>query len=46
MMICLGVALLAMYGYGGGPFPRLDLVSFALVIAGSGVSGLLPSFKK
>jgi hypothetical protein len=46
MMICLGVALLAMYGYGGGPFPRLDLVSFALVIAGSGISGLLPSIKK
>jgi len=45
MMICLGVALLAMYGYGGGPLPRLDLASFALVVFGSGISGLLPGFK-
>ncbi len=45
MMICLGVALLALYGFGGGPFPRLDLVSFSLVIVGSGISGLLPKFR-
>jgi hypothetical protein len=45
LMICLGVALLAMYGYGGGPFPRLDLVSFSLVIVGSSISGLLPKFR-
>ena len=45
MMICLGIALLAMYGYGGGPIPRLDLYSFMLVIVGSGISGLLPSFR-
>jgi peptidoglycan/LPS O-acetylase OafA/YrhL len=44
LMICLGVALVAMYGFGGGPFPRLDVVSFALVIVGSGISGLLPKF--
>lgn len=43
-MICLGIALLAMYGYGGGPVPRLDLISFGLVVIGSGVSGLLPRF--
>jgi hypothetical protein len=43
-MICLGVALLALYGYGGGPLPRLDLMSFSLVIVGSGISGLLPKF--
>lgn len=42
LMICLGVALLALYGFGGGPVPRLDAMSFALVIVGSGVSGLLP----
>ena len=45
MMICLGVALLAMYGYGGGPMPRLDVASFALVVVGSGISGLLPGLK-
>ena len=43
LMICLGVALLAMYGYGGGPIERLDLIAFSLVIVGSGISGLLPS---
>jgi len=44
MMICLGVALLAMYGFGGGPNEWLDFVSFGLVIVGSGISGLLPKF--
>ena len=42
MLLCLGVALLAMYGYGAGPLPYLDIASFAMVIAGSAVSGLLP----
>ena len=45
IMICLGVALLAMYGYGGGPIEHLDLMSFALVVVGSAISGLLPGFK-
>jgi peptidoglycan/LPS O-acetylase OafA/YrhL len=44
-MICLGVALLALFGYGGGPFPRLDLLSFSLVAVGAGIGGLLPGFK-
>jgi peptidoglycan/LPS O-acetylase OafA/YrhL len=44
-MICLGIAMLAMYGYGGGPFPRFDVVAFALVIAGSGISGLLAGIR-
>lgn len=43
LFICLGVALLARYGYGGGPFPRLDLASFSMVIVGAGISGLLPT---
>jgi hypothetical protein len=42
MMLCLGIALLALYGYGGGPIPRLDVMSFTLVVIGAGVSGLLP----
>lgn len=46
LMICFGVALLALYGYGGGPIPRLDLMSFGLVIVGSGISGLLPRIGK
>lgn len=42
MMLCLGIALLAMYGYGGGPLPRLDVMSFLLVVVGAAISGLLP----
>jgi peptidoglycan/LPS O-acetylase OafA/YrhL len=45
MMFCLGIALLARFGYGGGPIPHLDIASFALVVFGSGISGLLPGFK-
>ena len=45
LMICLGVATLALFGYGGGPYERLDLISFSLVIVGSGISGLLPKFR-
>ena len=43
MMICLGVALLAMYGYGGGPVARLDVGSFVFVIVGAGIAGVLPT---
>jgi len=46
LMICLGISLLAMYGYAGGPIPRLDLAAFGLVLFGSGISGLLPRFKR
>jgi len=46
IIICLGVSLLAMYGYGGGPIERLDLISLAMVVVGSGVAGLLPKFRQ
>lgn len=46
LMLCLGVSLLAMFGYSGGPIPRLDLAAFGLVLLGSGISGLLPAIKK
>lgn len=45
LMICLGVALLAMFGYAGGP-QHLDIGSFLLVVVGAATSGLLPAFKK
>ena len=44
MMVCLGVALLALFGYGGGPIPWLGVAAGGLVIGGAGISGLLPSF--
>ncbi len=45
-LICLGIAFLARFGYGGGPWRGFDVLSFALVVAGSGVSGLLPMPKR
>jgi len=45
MMFCLGVALLSLFGYGGGPLPGLDIASFVLVLAGAGVSGVLPGLR-
>lgn len=45
MLICLGVALLAMYGFGGGPVSRLDLAAFAMVTVGAGIGGLIPGLR-
>lgn len=42
VMICLAIALLAMFGFRGGPIQNLDMMSFALLIVGSAISGLLP----
>jgi hypothetical protein len=42
IMICVGVASLAMFGYGGGPLPQMDFAAFALVVVGAGICGLLP----
>lgn len=41
MMACLGIALLARFGYGGGPLPFLDIGAFALVVMGAKISGVL-----
>jgi peptidoglycan/LPS O-acetylase OafA/YrhL len=52
ILLCLGISLLAMFGYGGGPLPRftvgsidLDVGSFLLVIIGAATSGLLPRLR-
>jgi hypothetical protein len=42
LLICLGIALLAMYGFGDSPLPHLDIASFLMVVAGAGISGLVP----
>jgi peptidoglycan/LPS O-acetylase OafA/YrhL len=41
-MICLGIALLAMFGYGGGPLPWFDVLLFGLVVGGAAVCGIIP----
>ena len=42
LLICLGIALLAMYGFGESPWPHLDIAAFLMVVAGAGISGLVP----
>ena len=46
LLVCLGVALLALFGFGSSPLPFLDIASFVLVVLGAGMSGLLPARKK
>jgi peptidoglycan/LPS O-acetylase OafA/YrhL len=45
LMICLGVAYLALFGFGSAPLPYLDIIAFFTVVAGSWISGLLHGFK-
>jgi hypothetical protein len=45
LMICLGIAYLALFGYGSAPLPYLDLGAFVVVVAGSWISGLLHGFR-
>ena len=42
LLICLGLALLAMYGIGSPPVPGLDVGAFAMVAVGSVTCRLLP----
>ena len=44
--LCLGLAVIAMYGYGGGPSPLLSVVALAFVIIGAWLGGLLPRISK
>ena len=45
MMTGLGIAMLAMFGYGGGPVAWLGFLSFTLVVGGAAVGGLLPGLR-
>ena len=45
LMICLGVAYLALFGFGSAPLPYLDIIAFFTVVAGSWMSGLLHGFR-
>jgi peptidoglycan/LPS O-acetylase OafA/YrhL len=44
-LLCLGLSLLALFGYRGGPVANLDIAALMLVISGSALSGLLPRMK-
>ena len=41
ILVCLGIALLAMWGFGGAPIKGFGVGAFALVIGGAFLSGLL-----
>jgi hypothetical protein len=45
-LVCLGIALLAMYGFGDSPLPHLDIAAFLMVLSGAGMSGLVPLSQK
>ena len=45
-VLCLGLAIIAMFGYGGGPSPYLSAGAFAFVMAGAWLGGLLPGINK
>jgi peptidoglycan/LPS O-acetylase OafA/YrhL len=42
---CLGIAYLALFGFGSAPLPGLDIAAFVMVVAGAGFSGLLHGFR-
>jgi peptidoglycan/LPS O-acetylase OafA/YrhL len=41
ILICIGVAVLAMFGFGSAPLPFLDIAAFVVVVVGAAMSGLL-----
>ena len=45
MLLCIGVALLALFGFGSAPLPGLDVAAFLMVVAGAAISGLLPGMR-
>ncbi|MEM7469048.1 MAG: acyltransferase family protein [Pseudomonadota bacterium] len=45
LSIGLGVALLSLFGFAGGPIPKLDIAAFSLVGIGAAISGLWPAFR-
>ena len=45
ILLCLGVALLARFGFGNPPAAGLDIAAIALVVGGAAVSGVLPGFR-
>ena len=46
VLLCLGISLLAVFGYGGGVFAGQDIAAFALVVVGAALSGLLPQLRR
>ncbi len=45
-LTCLGVAFLALLGFGNPPAKGLDIAVFAAVVVGAAISGLLPGLRR
>jgi hypothetical protein len=41
ILLCLGLALLALFGFGATPLPGLDVAAFVMAMAGAVLSGVL-----
>lgn len=46
VLLCLGLALLALFGFGDTPLPGLDIAAFALALVGAFLSGVLWSSRR
>ena len=46
LLLCLGVALLAMYGFAGMPVAYMDVGAFMMVVVGAGICGLLAVLRR
>jgi hypothetical protein len=45
-LLCLGVAVLALLGFGNPPIAGLDIATMAVILVGAAISGLLPGFRR
>lgn len=43
VLLCLGVALMALFGFGRPQLPLLDIAAFGMAVAGAAISGVLPT---
>ncbi|MGI9234169.1 MAG: acyltransferase family protein [Woeseiaceae bacterium] len=46
ILVCVGVAVLALFGFGNAPVVGLDVAAFGIVIIGAALSGVLPVREK
>ena len=46
VLVCLGITVLALFGFGGGPAEHLDIAAMVAFLAGAALSDLLPIARK
>jgi hypothetical protein len=45
-LLCLGVAVLALVGFGNSPITGLDIAALSVILVGAAISGLLPGVRR